>query len=260
MAAGNGLVSLGIVALMRGGVVPFGQGMVFAAGGYAAALALQQARLHRRARPGARRRRRRGARRRAVRAAAVALPRHLLRDADAGPVDGDLRPADEARGPRRLRRLQRRPADAARPEAARRPRRLRPLPADHLRRDACRAGDANLLRQHARPGDARGARQRAARRVPRRLGASGDGDQLRRRRVLRRPRRRAGRPLARPHRARTSATGRPRASSSSSPSSPAGRASPRCSSPAPCSRSCARSRAPTSRTPGSSRSACSCCS
>ena len=38
MAAGNGLVSLGIVALMRGGVVPFGQGMMFAAGGYAAAL------------------------------------------------------------------------------------------------------------------------------------------------------------------------------------------------------------------------------
>ena len=38
MSAGNGLVSLGIVALMRGGVVPFGQGMVFAIGGYAAAL------------------------------------------------------------------------------------------------------------------------------------------------------------------------------------------------------------------------------
>jgi branched-chain amino acid transport system permease protein len=38
MAAGTGLVSLGIVALMRGGAVPFGQGMVFAAGGYAAAL------------------------------------------------------------------------------------------------------------------------------------------------------------------------------------------------------------------------------
>ena len=38
MAAGNGLVSLGIVCLMRGGVVPFGQGMVFAIGGYAAAL------------------------------------------------------------------------------------------------------------------------------------------------------------------------------------------------------------------------------
>jgi ABC-type branched-subunit amino acid transport system permease subunit len=38
MAAANGLVSLGIVALMRGGVVPFGQGMVFAAGGYGAAL------------------------------------------------------------------------------------------------------------------------------------------------------------------------------------------------------------------------------
>lgn len=39
MAAANGLVSLGIVALMRGGVVPFGQGMMLAAGGYAAALA-----------------------------------------------------------------------------------------------------------------------------------------------------------------------------------------------------------------------------
>jgi branched-chain amino acid transport system permease protein len=38
MAAANGLVSLGIVVLMRGGVVPFGQGMVFALGGYAAAL------------------------------------------------------------------------------------------------------------------------------------------------------------------------------------------------------------------------------
>jgi branched-chain amino acid transport system permease protein len=39
MAAANGLVSLGIVGLMRGGVVPFGQGMLFAAGGYSAALA-----------------------------------------------------------------------------------------------------------------------------------------------------------------------------------------------------------------------------
>jgi len=38
MAAGHGLVSLGIVALMRGGAVPFGPGMVFAAGGYTAAL------------------------------------------------------------------------------------------------------------------------------------------------------------------------------------------------------------------------------
>ena len=38
MAAANGLVSLGIVGLMRGGVVSFGQGMVFATGGYAAAL------------------------------------------------------------------------------------------------------------------------------------------------------------------------------------------------------------------------------
>ena len=38
MAAANGLVSLGIVGLMRGGVVPFGQGMMFAIGGYTAAL------------------------------------------------------------------------------------------------------------------------------------------------------------------------------------------------------------------------------
>ena len=38
MAAANGLVSLGIVVLMRGGVVSFGQGMVFAIGGYIAAL------------------------------------------------------------------------------------------------------------------------------------------------------------------------------------------------------------------------------
>jgi ABC-type branched-subunit amino acid transport system permease subunit len=43
MAAGNGLVSLGIVALMRGGVVPFGQGMVFAIGGYTAALLFNKA-------------------------------------------------------------------------------------------------------------------------------------------------------------------------------------------------------------------------
>jgi len=42
MAAANGLVSLGIVGLMRGGVVPFGQGMMLALGGYAAALAFNQ--------------------------------------------------------------------------------------------------------------------------------------------------------------------------------------------------------------------------
>ena len=38
MAFANGVVTLGIVLLMRGGVVSFGQGMVFAIGGYAAAL------------------------------------------------------------------------------------------------------------------------------------------------------------------------------------------------------------------------------
>jgi ABC-type branched-subunit amino acid transport system permease subunit len=38
MALANGLVSLGILIMMRCGVVPFGQGLVFAAGGYAAAL------------------------------------------------------------------------------------------------------------------------------------------------------------------------------------------------------------------------------
>ncbi len=42
MAAAQGLVSLGIVLLMRGGVVSFGQGMVFALGGYAAGLAFNQ--------------------------------------------------------------------------------------------------------------------------------------------------------------------------------------------------------------------------
>jgi len=42
MAAANGLVSLGIVVLMRGGVVAFGQGMVFAIGGYTAALAFNK--------------------------------------------------------------------------------------------------------------------------------------------------------------------------------------------------------------------------
>jgi ABC-type branched-subunit amino acid transport system permease subunit len=39
MAMANGLVSLGIVLLMRGGVVAFGQGLMSALGGYAAALA-----------------------------------------------------------------------------------------------------------------------------------------------------------------------------------------------------------------------------
>jgi ABC-type branched-subunit amino acid transport system permease subunit len=39
MAISHGVVTLGIVLLMRGGVVSFGQGLVFAAGGYAAALA-----------------------------------------------------------------------------------------------------------------------------------------------------------------------------------------------------------------------------
>jgi ABC-type branched-subunit amino acid transport system permease subunit len=38
MAASHGVVTLGIVILMRGGVVSFGQGLVFAAGGYTAAL------------------------------------------------------------------------------------------------------------------------------------------------------------------------------------------------------------------------------
>lgn len=42
MAIAQGLVSLGIVLLMRSGVVSFGQGLVFAAGGYAAALAFDR--------------------------------------------------------------------------------------------------------------------------------------------------------------------------------------------------------------------------
>ena len=42
LAASHGLVSLGIVLLMRGGVVSFGQGLVFAVGAYAAALAFNK--------------------------------------------------------------------------------------------------------------------------------------------------------------------------------------------------------------------------
>ncbi len=42
IALANGLVSLGILVMMRSGVVPFGQGLVFAAGGYAAALAFNR--------------------------------------------------------------------------------------------------------------------------------------------------------------------------------------------------------------------------
>lgn len=43
IAAGNALVALGVITLMRGGVVSFGQGMFFAAGGYGAALLFSQA-------------------------------------------------------------------------------------------------------------------------------------------------------------------------------------------------------------------------
>lgn len=43
IALANGLVSLGIVVMMRSGQVPFGQGLVFAAGGYAAALLFNKA-------------------------------------------------------------------------------------------------------------------------------------------------------------------------------------------------------------------------
>lgn len=42
IALANGLVSLGILIMMRSGVVPFGQGLVFASGGYAAALAFNK--------------------------------------------------------------------------------------------------------------------------------------------------------------------------------------------------------------------------
>lgn len=41
LSLANGLVALGILVMMRSGVVPFGQGLVFAAGGYAAALAFK---------------------------------------------------------------------------------------------------------------------------------------------------------------------------------------------------------------------------
>jgi ABC-type branched-subunit amino acid transport system permease subunit len=45
MAMANGLVSLGLVMLMRGGVVAFGQGLMAALGGYTAALVLEGQRI-----------------------------------------------------------------------------------------------------------------------------------------------------------------------------------------------------------------------
>ena len=42
MAASHGVVSLGILLIMRGGLVSFGQGLFFAIGGYGVALAVAQ--------------------------------------------------------------------------------------------------------------------------------------------------------------------------------------------------------------------------
>jgi branched-chain amino acid transport system permease protein len=42
LAASHGIVSVGILVIMRGGLVSFGQGLVFAIGGYAAALSFTQ--------------------------------------------------------------------------------------------------------------------------------------------------------------------------------------------------------------------------
>src|SRR5918998_5277316 len=42
MAASHGVVSLGILMIMRGGLVSFGQGLFFALGAYAAALAVNR--------------------------------------------------------------------------------------------------------------------------------------------------------------------------------------------------------------------------
>ena len=103
---------------MRGGVVSFGQGLVFAAGGYAAALLSNKLgvtdALLLAAAGGVAAALLGGA----LRAAAGALPRHLLRHADAGAVDGAVRRAGEDRRARRLRRLQHAPPDAARHDAS----------------------------------------------------------------------------------------------------------------------------------------------
>ena len=223
---------------MRGGVVPFGQGMVFAIGGYAAALlynklgftdALGLALAG------------------GVMATLIAAPFAPLLSRYRGIFFAMLTLALSMVTYGLLMKIEvlggsdgfnvGRPTLLA--GAARRPGRLRAVPADRRRGHGDGAAGAHVLRFDARPGHAGGARERAARRVPRRLGAPGDDDQLPACGLLRRHRRRAGGDVARPHRAATSATGRPRASSSSSPSSPAGRAWPRCSWPAPCSRSCA---------------------
>src|SRR5690606_11434134 len=139
--------------------------------------------------------------RRALRAAAVALPRHLLRDAHARAVHGALRHPGEDHRPRRLRRVQPVATDLLRHRGGGGPGELRDVPARGGRYRPARPGRPGLLRLDPRPRRPGGARERASRRVPRRLGAPAARHRLHHRGLPRRGGRRAHRPRARPCRA-----------------------------------------------------------
>ena len=162
--------------------------------------AVQQGRPDRHAAAGGGRRRGGRPDRSAVRAAAGALPRHLLRHADAGAFHGAVRAADEDRGDGRLGRLQRGPRDPVRLEGARCPLALPAVGGDGDRRVRADGAGARLLRFAARPAVARCARQRAAHRIPRHLGGQHRRLELRDRCRSRRRRRGAGSDGAGPHR------------------------------------------------------------
>ena len=145
MAAANGLVSLGIVGLMRGGVVPFGQGHDAGGGRLRRGAAVQQGRPHRRAGAHAGRRPGRRLGGGTLRTAAVSLPRHLLRHAHPGAQHGHLRPADEGGMAGRQRRLQPGPAHDGGLQAGRCLVGLRAVPADRDGGAGDGAGRAHLL-------------------------------------------------------------------------------------------------------------------
>ncbi len=186
MAAANGLVSLGIVGLMRGGVVPFGQGMMLALGGYAAALSFNQLGITDvllLALGGG------------VVAALVAAPFAPLLSRYRGIFFAMLTLALSMVLYGLLMKLT--ILGGSDGFNVGRPTLLgQKLPDSHSRLHHVRgdggaghgdgAAGARLLRQHARPGDAGGARKRTAGRIPRRLGAPGDDDQLHPGRLLRR--------------------------------------------------------------------------
>jgi ABC-type branched-subunit amino acid transport system permease subunit len=91
MAFANGLVSLGIMLLMRGGVVAFGQGLMSAIGGYTASFDVPKTWAHGRTRAHTECWHHCFANNCALRTVVIALPRHLLLYAHIGAVYGGLR-------------------------------------------------------------------------------------------------------------------------------------------------------------------------